>query len=226
VQPDDHSPQNESTPPQVDEVDTRRAGIAEAVQSWGTLVSTVIAAIAVFIAGLGVSLQAEANDKQAEALRDQVEINNLVRDDNQMEYASRISWWIAYSGDGKATVRIQNRSVVPVRSVFMRVRMTVLNVLETDPREATFEWQPWLMLPVIPPCSAFSFSIKDHLPVPQERVIGTIEVSELLFSDVHGKWTVTSGGAPEPAKSKELPTISSAGAVDSLTPETSIGCDG
>jgi hypothetical protein len=184
-------------------------------QGWTSIAAVLVAVGAAALAGVGVQLQAHANDRQSQAIEDQINANNLVREQKQREYAVRVSWWVVFRDGGKnADLKIQNRSTVPISKVAFKIKRTYLDTSATNPDDPVIDSKQWQLVPVLPPCSILTLQPPAPLQLTTLFQVGPSEITDLHFTDAHGGWTVTSGGEPTKATQQDGPTAYLSGATD------------
>lgn len=184
-------------------------------QGWTSIFAVLVAIGAAALAGVGVQLQARANDRQSQAIEDQINVNNLVRDQKQREYAVRVSWWVVFRDGGKnADLKIQNRSTVPISKVAFKLKRTYLDTSASRSDDPVIDSMQWQLLPVLPPCSILTLQPPAPLQTTTLFQVGPSEITDLYFTDAHGDWTVSSGGEPARAARQDGPTAYMPGATD------------
>jgi hypothetical protein len=168
------------------------------VQAMSAVAAAFIAAVAAALSAIALIYQVGAIDRQAAAIRDQISANSSAREQRNMQYAVRVSWWIDDQANG--LVKVQNRSVVPVRNAHLGYKLTLLNPTALREEDRVIERTFYFLIPVLPPCTIISFSTRENLFAAGLLVsVSAIELDKLWFSDASGDWSVTSGGQPKPS---------------------------
>lgn len=169
----------------------------ERAQGVGSIAAAGIAAIAAGLSAIALIIQVQTNNRQAEAIQDQISLNQQAREDRLVRYASLVSWWLEYE---TGTVRAQNRSVVPVRNAHLGYKLTLFNPIPIGGGEELFERTFYFRIPTLPPCTILAFKPEENAPDWQALPrVSPIILDKLWFADVNGDWAVTSGGKPEPS---------------------------
>ncbi len=141
-----------------------------------------------------------ADQRQINA--EQLQVIEDAREDKKAEYAIRVAWW-----DSATELIIQNRSLVPINHVVLRYRATFVNSDKSEEELVPLDEGPFFAFSGIAPCTIVTMNqgaVEDFYLGPEgERPnssgISHVYWERLEFTDVHGRWSATSGGGPEVA---------------------------
>jgi hypothetical protein len=188
-----------STPP--DHVQAREAVKATRIAKWALSLSLV--GVLASMGSVGVSIWSVL--EQRGGLVEQKRVNDEVRAERQVEYATQVSWW-----PRGADLKIQNRSPVPIRTVMLR--FTAWFADGTTSRGVYDGAGPVFAFVTVAPCTVLTIDmpqVEDYYlgprtSRPNASNIVDVFFERLDFSDVHGRWAVTSGGQPIPTDPVEI----------------------
>lgn len=152
--------------------------IPDWLQGVGSILSVILAAIALLIAWSTLADQQQINRSQAELNADQIELNLDEKDRADKIYAARMTYYLmqpdrageAFPGAYHA-LKIQNRAPIPFFYPELVGRIGSELVL--------------VKLPTLPPCTAFAIP---SFTLP--GIDGVLDVEHMRFRDIHGNWSV------------------------------------
>ncbi len=201
-----------STPPE--DTQAREATLSR----WVSIVAALISLGAAGVSCLSLSEQREANEQQqlaneqqkdgneeqARANEEQKRVNDEARAEKQSEFASLVSWW-----ERGGQLYLQNLSSVPIRDAEIRYRADFADEArdQEDPnRSVIHDGPPMIVYRTIPPCTLIAINGRTlqelYLGPRENRPNGTGMLNmywmRVDFTDGHGRWSIESGGTPEP----------------------------
>lgn len=157
---------------------------ASRTQSRAAVAAVVVGLLAAILSTVGLFFQAAANDRQAQALEDQLAVNKITRLNEDAKYASRVGWYV--SRDGRF-ITLSNRSLVPISDIALTAflgseRVPLLN-----------------FYPTLPPCTEYKIPVSPQFYIPQASPLQSPSSSKydrLVFVDVRNRWMMDSAGPP------------------------------
>jgi hypothetical protein len=209
---------------------TDRIQADEAIKGNRTSRLALMASILFSVLALGVSLvsfleQRSINADQKNINEEQRRVIEDARAEKRVEHAIRVSWWM--SGN---EFYIQNRSLVPIKSLMLRYGASFVDPDKDDEELIPVDEGPLFFIDGIAPCTIVtlnSAAVSDHYLGRTERfepnVYGMYDVyfERIDFTDAHGRWAVTSGGAPQSIEPLDLSGLDLEGYVSILQFQTS-----
>jgi hypothetical protein len=166
---------------------------------WALALSAVAVAVSVF----SLTEQRSINNSQRSINEAQRRVIEEARAEKQMEHAIRVSWWES----GGQELNIQNRSLVPIKTVLLRYRATFADPNKGEDALVPNNEGPLFVFSGIAPCTIITIdqkAVEDYYlgprrERPDSNAAGVTSVHwvRVDFTDVHGRWGVTSGGGPE-----------------------------
>ncbi|SFU08541.1 hypothetical protein SAMN05660657_05533 [Geodermatophilus amargosae] len=161
--------------------------------------------------------QRSVNESQRDINQEQRRVIEEARADEEYEYAIRVSWWV-HGHD----FYIQNRSLVPIRSVILRYGATFTETGKPGKELMPIEEGPLFLLDSVAPCTVLTVNtdtVTDYYLGPYEdrleanHGIYNVFWKQLDFTDAHGRWSVVSGGTPESVDQLDLADLNLEGFV-------------
>jgi hypothetical protein len=204
---------------------TDRVQADEAIKRNRTSRLALMASILFSILALGVSLvsyleQRSINADQKDINEEQRRVIEDARAEKRVEHAIRVSWWTrGYE------FHIQNRSLVPIKSVMLRYGASFQDPDKEDEALVPIEEGPLFLIDGIAPCTMLTLNweaISNYYLGRAERsessVSGIRDVywERIDFTDAHGRWAVASGGAPRSIDPLDLSGLDLEGYVSIL----------
>lgn len=154
-------------------------------------IAVVISIATTILSCVGLFLQADANRRQAQALEDQLSVNNINRQNEREKYASRVTFY-AKSDDSRVVV-VQNRSVVPVNDVIIGAWLYDQQYTPID--------KVFYRVTTVPPCTLHYVLLSVNPGTGAEYVY----YDTLDFRDVNGQWHIQTSGQPATGGNGPLP---------------------
>ncbi len=199
-----------SSAPWTERVQAEEARRTRRISRWALWLSVPASVSALAVSCLGLQEQRSINQDQRSINAEQRRVIEEARADKQVEHAIRVSWW---ESGGRGLI-IQNRSVVPIVTVILRYRASFADPAKSADAIVFNGEGPVFIFDEIAPCTIITVdqeAIEEYYlgPVrerPESNYSGIRFVywARIDFTDVHGRWGVTSGGGPESIESVDI----------------------
>jgi hypothetical protein len=178
----------------------RQVKLANVIAALALVASVALSSAALLVSCESLDEQTSINAEQREINAEQLQVIEDSRKDAKSEYAIRVAWW-----DTATELIIQNRSLVPINYVVLRYRATFANSDKSEEALVPLGEGPFFAFSGIAPCAIITMdqrAVEDFYlgPLgerPNSSGISHVYWERLEFTDVHGRWSVTSGGGPE-----------------------------
>jgi hypothetical protein len=173
----------------VNERSVRRRAGSSTREGWTAKVQIAATVLAVLLTIPSVVFAFRTLKDQQEINRSQLAVAKIEQQRYQRRYASKISWWSEHS-DSKvndASVRIQNRSPVPLSGVVLEARP--ISYKKKTPARG------FVLIGQIPPCTVLT------LTIPASKFVGgdVWTTESLYFTDVVSYWVKSRAAVREAA---------------------------